>query len=108
MSGVAGNGEATRGSRTAPRSRRRWGAAAVLIVATLGLTPRTTCAQNILGIIDGLARFHGGYSFGRAHSHAHRSSHHRSVHDESANARGSDGNGSSRIESRGPDLTPAR
>jgi hypothetical protein len=108
MSGVAVNGEATRGSRTAPRSRRRRGAAVVLIAATLGLTPRTTSAQNILGIIDGLARFHGGYSFGRTHSHVHRSSHHRSAHDESANAHGSEGTGSSRVEGRGPDLTPAR
>jgi hypothetical protein len=108
MSGVAGNGEATRGSRTAPWSRRQRRAAVVLIVATLGLTPCPTCAQNILGIIDGLARFHGGYSFGRSHSHVHRSSHHRSAHDESANARGTQGTGASGVESRGPDLTPAR
>lgn len=108
MSGFAENGEAAHRSRTALWSRRRCGAGAVLIAATLGLTSTTTSAQNILGIINGLARFHGDYSFGRAHSHVHRSSHHRSAHDESANARGSEGAGSSGAESRGPDLTPAR
>jgi hypothetical protein len=105
MSGIAGNG-ATHGRRTGLWSRRRRGAAAVLVAATLGLTPSATYAQNILGIIDGLARFHHDYSFGRSHSHVHRSSHHRS--DESGNARGPEGAGPSRVEGRGPDLTPAR
>jgi hypothetical protein len=108
MSGIARNGQATRGGRTGLWSQRRCGAAAVLVAATLGLTPSTTCAQNILGIIDGLARFHHDYSFGRSPSRVHRSSHHRSAHDESANTRGPEGAGSSRVESRGPDLTPAR
>jgi hypothetical protein len=108
MRGIAGNAGATRDGHTAPWSRRRGGVATVLVAATLGLTSSTTCAQNILGIIDGLARFHSNYSFGRFHSHVHRSSRHRSAHDESANARGSEGAGSSGGESRGPDLTPAR
>lgn len=108
MSGIAGNGEATRGQRTGLWLRRRRGAAAVFVAATLGLAPSATCAQNILGIIDGLARFHHDYSFGRSHSHVRGSSHHRSAHDESPNARGPEGAGSSRVESRGPDLTPAR
>ena len=54
MSCIAGNGEATHGRRTGRLSRRRRGAAAVLVAATLGLIPSATCAQNILGIIDGL------------------------------------------------------
>jgi hypothetical protein len=108
MTGFVENGEAARRRRTAPWSQRRCGAAAALIAATLGLTATTAGAQNILGIINGLARFHGDYSFGRSHSRVHRSSHHRSAHDESANARGAEGTASSGAESRGPDLTPAR
>ena len=68
MSGIAGNDGATCGSRAAPRSRGRYGAAALLIAATLSLTQGTACAQNILGIISGLARYHSEYLFGRSRS----------------------------------------
>jgi len=109
MVGVAGNDGATHHSRANPRSWGRCGAGALLIAATLGLSPGTAWAQNILGIISGLARYHSDYLFGRARSHVHRSSHHRAAHaDESSNARGSEGGGSSGGDSRGPDLTPAR
>src|SRR5215467_3319995 len=109
MSGIAGNDGATPGSRAASRSRGRYSAGALLIAATLSLTQGTACAQNILGIISGLARYHGDYLFGRSRSHVHRSSHHRSAHaEESSSTRGSEGGGSSGGEGRGPDLTPAR
>jgi len=106
MVGSAGNDGAMHGSRATPRSRGR---CALLIAATLGLSPGTACAQNILGIISGLARYHSGYLFGRAHSRVHRSSHQRAAHaDESSNARGPEGGGSSGGDHHGPDLTPAR
>lgn len=108
MSGVAGNAGVTPGSRAAPRSRGRCGAGALLIAATLSLTQGTACAQNILGIISGLAGYHSGYLFGRSRSHVHRSSHHRSAHAEESNAHGSEGGGSSGGDNHGPDLTPAR
>jgi hypothetical protein len=109
MSGNAGNDGATPTCRAAPRSWIRRGAGALLIAATLSLTPGTACAQNILGIISGLARYHGDYLLGRPRSHAHRSSHHRSPHvEEASSAHGSEGGGSSGGESRGPNLTPAR
>jgi hypothetical protein len=108
MGGIAGNDGATPGSRPAPRSRGRYSAGALLIAATLSLTQGTACAQNILGIISGLTRYHGEYLFGRSHSHVHRSSHHRSAHADESNTRGSEGGGSSGGDSRGPDLTPAR
>ena len=108
MSGIAGNDGATPGSRAASRSRARYSAGALLIAATLSLTQGTACAQNILGIISGLARYHSEYLFGRSRSHVHRSSHHRSAHADESNAHGSEGGGSSGGDSRGPDLTPAR
>ena len=109
MNGMAGNDGATRGSRAAPRSRSRCGAGTLLIAAILSLTPGTACAQNILGIISGLARYHSDYLFGRSRSHVHRSSHHRSAHaEEPSGAHGSEADRSSEGESRGPDLTPAR
>jgi len=109
MVGSAGNDGAMHGSRATPRSRARCGAAALLIAATLGLSLSTACAQNILGIISGLARYHSDYLFGRAHSRVHRSSHHRAAHaDESSNARAPEGGGSAGGDSHGPDLTPAR
>jgi hypothetical protein len=106
MSSIAGNDGATRGA--APRSRGRCGARVLLIAATLSLTQGAACAQNILGIISGLARYHSEYLFGRSRSHVHRSSHHRSAHADESNTRGSEGGGSSGGDSRGPDLTPAR
>jgi hypothetical protein len=108
MSGITGNDGATCGSRAAPRSRGRYGAGVLLIAATLSLTQGAACAQNILGIISGLARYHGEYLFGRSRSHVHRSSHHRSAHADESNTHGSEGGGSSGGDSRGPDLTPAR
>ena len=109
MSGIAESDQASSASRAVPRLRRRCGAAALLFAATLSLTPGAAYAQNILGIISGLARYHSDYLFGRSHAHVHRSSHHRSAHaEESASAHGSEGGGSSGGESRGPDLTPAR
>ena len=108
MSSIAGNDGATRGSRAAPPSRGRCGAGALLIAATLSLTQGTASAQNILGIISGLARYHSEYLFGRSRSHVHRSSHHRSAHADESNTHGSEGGGSSGGDSRGPDLTPAR
>jgi hypothetical protein len=109
MSGIAGNGGGTRGSRVTLWSRRRRRAGGLLIAAILGLQPGTAFAQNILGIIDGLARYHGDYPLGRSRAHAHRASHHRSAHaDDASSAHGSEGGGSSGAESRGPDLTPAR
>jgi hypothetical protein len=109
MVGIAGNDGATRGSRAAARWRGRCGAGTLLIAATLGLTPGTAGAQNILGIISGLARYHSDYLFGRSRTHVHRSLHHRSAHaDESSNARGSEGGGAPGGDGRGPDLTPAR
>jgi hypothetical protein len=109
MSGIAGNDGATHAGRAAPRSRIQGRAAALLIAATLSLTPGTACAQSILGIISGLARYHSDYPYGRSHSHVHRSSHHRSSHvEEASSAHGSEAGGSSGGESRGPNLTPAR
>ena len=108
MSGIAGNDGATPGSRAASRSRGRYSAGALLIAATLSLTQGTACAQNILGIISGLARYHGDYPFGRSRSHIHRSSHHRSAHADESNTHASEGGRSSGGDSRGPDLTPAR
>jgi len=109
MSGVAGNDGAPHTCRVAPRSRSRCGAGALLIAATLSLAPGTAYAQNILGIISGLARYHSDYLSGRSHSHVHRSSHHRSARtEEASSAHGSEGSGSSGGESRGPNLTPAR
>jgi hypothetical protein len=109
MSGIAGNDGAMHTCRAAPGSRIRRGAGALLIAATLSLTAGTACAQNILGIISGLARYHGDYLVGRSRSHVHRSSHHRSAHvEEASSTHGSEGSGSSGGESRGPNLTPAR
>ena len=109
MSGIAGNDGATHVSRAAPRSPSRCRVVALLIAATLSLAPGSAGAQNILGIISGLARYHGDYLFGRSRSHVHRSSHHRSAHaEEYSSTRGSEGGGSSGGEGRGPDLTPAR
>ena len=109
MSSIAENDGATYTCRVASRSRSRCGAGALLIAATLSLAPDTASAQNILGIIGGLARYHSDYLFGRSHSHVHRSSHHRSAHtEEASSAHGSEGSGSSGGESRGPNLTPAR
>jgi len=107
MGATAKNGGAARDRRVSRWSRRQCGG--LLIAATLGLQPGAAFAQNIFGIIDGLARYHGDYPFGRSHAHTHRSSHHRSAHaDESSTTHGSESAGSSGPESRGPDLTPAR
>jgi hypothetical protein len=109
MSGIVGNDGAKPVSRAAPWSRRRRWAVALLVAATLSLAPGSAGAQNILGIISGLARYHGDYLFGRSRSHVHRSSHHRSAHaEESSSTHGSEGGGSTGGEGRGPDLTPAR